>query len=152
MNEPIIPKNKDQKMYSIQKRFDGFPFAHRQHTHEGHCKLIHGHNWDFEICLEGTELDENGFVYDFGKFKWLKEWLTHMFDHTCVISEDDPRLYEFKDAHKTGLLNLRVVPSCSAEGLAKFIYTHIIATDLKVKLAWVKVYEDHKNSACYAGE
>lgn len=147
-------------MYQITKRFQGYPFAHRQHTHDGHCKLIHGHNWDFEICLTSDHLDENNFVYDFGKFKWLKEWFSERFDHTCVISQDDPELDRFQTLHSEGFLNLFIVPSCSAEGLAKLVYEQVRTrldndADLierDVKLAWVRVYEDHKNVAQYGGE
>lgn len=82
-------------MHRVTKVFKGYPFAHRQHTHDGHCRLIHGHNWDFEIALEADQLDENGFVYDFGKFGWLKEWLENMFDHTLLLNKDDPQLNFF---------------------------------------------------------
>lgn len=142
-------------MYKIKKRLAGYPFAHRQHTHDGHCKLIHGHNWDFEIELGSSQLDENGFVYDFGKFKWLKAWLAERFDHTFVISMDDPELERFKKLWNDGLLNLLVVPSCSAEGLAKYVFDNVegeIQENKNVKLLSVTVYEDEKNSATYTGD
>lgn len=139
-------------MYKITKLFRGYPFAHRQHTHDGHCRLIHGHNWDFEICLSSNKLDENGFVYDFGKFKWLKEWLEVNFDHTCVISEDDPELEMFLKLDKVGFMDLKIIPSCSAEGLAKYVYKTVRAdVPSHINVEWVRVYEDHKNVAQYEG-
>jgi 6-pyruvoyltetrahydropterin/6-carboxytetrahydropterin synthase len=147
-------------MYEIRKRFNGYPFAHRQWRHKGHCALVHGHNWDFEIIMESPKLDENGFVYDFGKFKWLKDWLTKQFDHTCLINQDDPQLAMFENLAKLFLMDLRVVPSCSSEGLAKYVHDFLVDyvkeaqrrnwdgyKDLRV--VGVIVYEDYKNSASY---
>lgn len=143
-------------MNRIIKKFQGYPFAHRQPNHDGHCALIHGHNWDFTVELEAADdqLDENDFVYDFGKFKFLKGWFTEMFDHTCLINASDPRLEEFRTMHASGLMNLKVVPSASAEGLAKLIFNQIINNyDLgKAKLVSVTVHEDYKNSAVYSAK
>jgi 6-pyruvoyl-tetrahydropterin synthase len=140
--------------YTISKTFLGYPFAHRQPNHAGHCALIHGHNWDFTVELSAPEgqLDENDFVYDFGKFAWLKEWLTYMFDHTCVINATDPLLENFKELDIQNLLNLRIVDSASAEGLAKLVYEFIKTKDLgdNVELVSVTVHEDYKNSAKYS--
>lgn len=140
--------------YTISKTFLGYPFAHRQPKHKGHCALIHGHNWDFTVEMSAPEgyLDENDFVYDFGKFAWLKEWLTDMFDHTCVINADDPLLENFKEMDIQNMLNLRIVPSASAEGLAKLVYDYIKTKDLgdHVDLVSVTVHEDYKNTAKYS--
>lgn len=146
-------------MHKIKKVFKDYPFAHRQPTHDGHCKLVHGHNWDFEIVLECDELDGNGFVYDFGKFKWLRSWFEKMFDHTCLINEDDPELSLFKVLESQGLLDLRVVKSCSSEGLAELVYEELRMRlsgdpDCKqrgVKVSYVMVHEDVHNSAIYSG-
>lgn len=160
-------------MYQIKKKFAGYPFAHRQPNHSGHCKLIHGHNWDFEICLESQTLDENGFVYDFGKFKWLKEWLEDMFDHTLLLNQDDPELRYLtrvlrnqlddemiagKVPEVTQFAKIHIVPCCSSEGLAKYVYDYIEnhfetppQTELGIKVVSVTVYEDDKNQATYFG-
>jgi len=148
-----------QPMYRIKKLFKDYPFAHRQHNHDGHCKLIHGHNWDFEICLVASELDKNDFVYDFGKFDWLKDWFEEMFDHTCLINRDDPERMVFQMADRQGLMDLKVVDSCSSEGIAKLIYEKISeelqkdedAQKRNVVLNFVVVHEDYKNSAQYVG-
>ena len=140
--------------YTISKTFLGYPFAHRQPKHDGHCSLIHGHNWDFTIELSAPEgqLAENDFVYDFGKFAWLKTWFTDMFDHTCVINATDPLIEKFTTMNSEGLINLKIVPSASAEGLAKLIYDHISKQDLgtDVTLVSVTVHEDYKNQAKYS--
>ena len=146
-------------MYYITKMFGPFPFAHRQHKHSGHCSLIHGHNWYFEICLKSGDLDENGFVYDFGKFKWLKSWLEETFDHTIVINEDDPYHGLFHVLHEQGLMKMITLRNCSSEALAKHVYQYIQdrmmkqpSSDRNLELLWVKVYEDEKNKAIYKPE
>jgi|SRR5690625_94527 len=156
--------------YTIKKKFEGYPFAHRQPSHNGHCALVHGHNWSFEIEMSAEELDENDFVYDFGKFGWLKTWLADNFDHTLVLNEDDPDRKLFEVLKKMGLAKVVYVPSCSAEGLAKYVYDYISYviinrqrdqelsvivgekdTDRGIQLESVTVYEDHKNKATYNG-
>ena len=147
-------------MHRIIKEFVGYPFAHRQPNHKGHCSLIHGHNWDFIIELQSEKLDENGFVYDFGKFRWLKDYLTQNFDHTCLINADDPKKDLIMAMGQLDLMNIKIVPSCSCEGLAEMVY-HYVNDYINnargkgwegyedVRLLRVTVREDHKNSATY---
>ena len=141
---------------TIKKRLDDYPFAHRQPSHDGHCAFIHGHNWDFEFTFASQELDECGFIYDFGKLKWLKEWLDDHFDHTLVLQEDDPLWSE----HSKSLVELKKfadikkLPSVSCEGIAEYVFHQVNEMlarkeDRKVWLEEVTVYEDKKNSATY---
>jgi 6-pyruvoyltetrahydropterin/6-carboxytetrahydropterin synthase len=51
---------------TIKEHFDA---AHALVGYPGQCKNLHGHTWDVEISVEGTELDEVGIVYDFAKLK-----------------------------------------------------------------------------------
>lgn len=143
-------------MTTITKRFGEYPFAHRQPKHEGHCRFIHGHNWQFEITLSAKTLDECGFVYDFGQFAWFKEWLTHQFDHTTVLNADDPALGDLW--YQKALHQLRTVPDCSCEGLAALVFEYLqseltVRTAGRVSVVAVTVLEDLKNSAThhYAG-
>jgi 6-pyruvoyltetrahydropterin/6-carboxytetrahydropterin synthase len=147
-------------LITCTKRFDNFPFAHRQHNHDGHCAYIHGHNWSFEFEFAATRLDANGFVVDFGKLGWLKDILNHNFDHTLLLNADDPCLHQLCDL-LTGrslqvgleqLADIRVVPNGGAEGLA--LYVHELVTPLllkhtqdRVHIARVTVFEDNRNSA-----
>lgn len=152
-------------MYTITKKYKDFPAAHRQHNHDGHCAYVHGHNWSFELTFASDHLDENGFVMDFGKMKFIKDWLTGMFDHTLLINEDDPALDTFKEYDGTKnpewkLWDMRVIPNGSAEDLAKFVWMKV--SDLTYtkwmeegnpwrcpELISVTVYEDDKNCATF---
>lgn len=146
------------------KRYDDLPFAHRQPNHNGHCALIHGHNWGFEFEFTATELDECGFVIDFGKLKWLKEWINERFDHTLLLNEGDPHLRYLRQALDTqpgergygAFAKLIVVPDCSCEGLAAWLIheVNIVVqrhTDGRVSVRKVKVIEDSKNHATVYG-
>jgi 6-pyruvoyltetrahydropterin/6-carboxytetrahydropterin synthase len=137
---------------TCKKRFSDYPFSHRQPRHDGHCAWLHGHNWDFEIEFSASELDDNGFVIDFGKMAFIKEFLTKYFDHTFVIPEDDAQIHIWEDLCKKNLIDLKIVPDASAEGLAVWIMNKVNDlvmnhTNNRVHVSLVTVWEDSKNSA-----
>lgn len=148
-------------MYRITKRFNGYPAAHRQPNHAGHCSLIHGHNWDFEITLVAEQLDKCGFVFDFGHMGFIKDYLKKHFDHTLLINQDDPYREYFINqfeilpakAGKPRLANVIVCEyGCSSEGISRTVYSMVerwvsVETDNRVHCETVKVYEDGNNSA-----
>lgn len=158
-------------MYTCTKKFADFPFAHRQPSHDGHCALIHGHNWSFKFIF-GCKALEAGttFVVDFGKLQEVKAWLASQFDHTLVLNGDDPWLEYLKltlginrtpspagfPSHpQDALAKIIVVPSCSSEGLASYVYEEVNRilfrlTEGRAYVMRVEVEEDGKNSAAYA--
>jgi len=143
-------------MITITKSWRDLPAAHRQPKHDGHCRLVHGHNWGFDVTITCERLDENGFVVDVGKLKKVKEWLESVFDHTLLINEDDPLVTEFREFHKRGLVNLVIVPNCGMEGLAKLVaggiqlvLTNDFGSERGLLVTSVTCFEDSKNSATY---
>lgn len=143
-------------MTLLTKRYDNLPFAHRQHTHPGHCSLVHGHNWSFEFTFQAEKPDENGFVIDFGRLGWLKQWLEYHFDHTLVVSAHDPMLEFFEGQEHPvvvdPLFKVRALKEgASAESIARFCLRSIQekvqqVTEGRVSLFAVHVYEDERNS------
>ena len=134
------------------KVFAEIPFAHRQHKHEGHCAFVHGHNWNIEVTFVADALDEIGFVLDFGKLRFLKEWIDEKLDHALLISRDDPELDLFYEMHKNRIVKLTVVENGSAEGLAQWLYFEFKQmvfqeTAARVSVSTVTVREDSRNSA-----
>ncbi|MEN8661744.1 MAG: 6-pyruvoyl trahydropterin synthase family protein [Lentimonas sp.] len=140
-------------MLTCKKTYRDIPFAHRQHNHDGHCALIHGHNWGITLTFACSETDENGFVVDFGKLKYLKQWIDQHLDHACLFNESDPE----KDTLLAAVPNLfkpYILPNSSCEGLAQHIHSVFDAmvrtdTDGRVWIVEVEIDEDSKNSACY---
>ena len=70
-------------MYTISKEFhvcsshrlDGLPSEHP-------CSRLHGHNYVITVELSSDELDENGFVLDYGELtKKFGSWLARAMDH-----------------------------------------------------------------------
>jgi len=46
-----------------------FDAAHALHGYPGECRELHGHTWDVEVVVRGSELDAVGIVYDFKTLK-----------------------------------------------------------------------------------
>ncbi len=105
-------------MTTCKKIYSDSPWAHRQHRHDGHCALIHGHNWSIAITFGAEALDENGFVVDFGKLKFLERWIDEHLDHACVFNAEDPMKDRLLIANATGCSsiyggNLPTTPYCA---------------------------------------
>lgn len=144
--------------YTISKRFGPFPAAHRQAKHSGHCALIHGHNWYVVLQLARTDgqVNELGFVFDFGELGFVRDFLTQLLDHTCLIAADDPARTALSELDGTlGLFGLRIMPTGlepSAEHLAYYVANYVQDTlNARSPDTWVvqqvTVEEDEKNSA-----
>ena len=143
-------------MLTCKKIYSDIPFAHRQHMHDGHCALIHGHNWSIALTFACREADANGFVIDFGKLKYIKNWIDEHLDHACLFNEDDPEaqkmLTDFGNLFKT-----YVLPNCSCEGIAKHlheIFDRMVRSKTynRVWITTIEITEDAKNSAIYRVE
>jgi 6-pyruvoyltetrahydropterin/6-carboxytetrahydropterin synthase len=70
----------------------GLSATFRQWRAKSHCRFIHGYALGFKLVFEADELDENGWVKDFGGLKPLKQRLVDMFDHRMLVAKDDPAL------------------------------------------------------------
>ena len=149
--------------FQSTKLFDGFSCVFRQWKAEDtHCKYLHGYALSFRIWFEG-ELDERNWVWDFGGMKRAKgridglspkAWMESMFDHTTIIADNDPHLYQFQKMNTDGVIQLRILPAVGAEQFAKYIFgkinTFVLAeTKNRVKVVKVEVYENERNSASY---
>lgn len=145
-------------MTVITKRFGGYPAAHRQPNHKGHCKWIHGHDWCFEVTFKAERLDSNGFVLDFGDMEFIKDFFRQNFDHTFLVAKTDPLLRMFKVLEEDqGAATLVLVDNPSAEGLAEYVWWKIQSMlesttriqERRVSVVKVICFEDSKNSATY---
>lgn len=138
-------------MFTTIKRFIGFPCSHRQHTHDGACRFVHGYSRWFEFEFWSPEADtETLFIVDFGKLKWLRAQLDEWFDHTLLINADDPELARFLKLHDDGLAKVTVLPNVGMEAVAiylwSFVEARLRAEGSKVRVIRVTVGENEKNS------
>lgn len=150
--------------FNSEKLFDGYSACFRQWKADNtHCKFLHGYAISFKICFEG-DLDSRNWVFDFGGMKRAEtkiegktplEYFSYLFDHTVVVSPDDPYMYLFKEMDALGVIQLRILKGgVGCELFAKHLYEIINEFLLKetigrVKATQVTVFENYKNSATY---
>lgn len=132
----------------------GFSCCFRQWKASSHCNQLHGYSLSFELVFKG-ELDSCNWVVDFGGLKEVQDYLNHWFNHTTVISSDDPHLDWFEKAKENALIDLRVMPAVGCEKFAEFVAEYVsqwiimMGFSQRVKLDSVKVSEHNANSAIY---
>lgn len=145
-------------MHQSGKRYGheaGFSCAFRQHKAHSHCRFLHGYPLAFDFVFEAHELDNCGWVVDFGGMKSLKGTLEDTFDHKTIIAEDDPHLDYFKKGHDLGVLDLVVLAAAGCEKFAEYVFevADIWLKDAgykpRVYLASVTVSEHGGNHATY---
>jgi len=61
-----------------------FDAAHHLYGYPGECRELHGHTWDVEVTVGGTELDGIGIVYDFKSLKADLGSVLETYDHTLI--------------------------------------------------------------------
>lgn len=142
----------------------GLSCAFRQWRAQSHCNKLHGYALAFRFVFQATELDDKGWVVDFGGLKGLKEDLKETFDHVTAVAGDDPCLPDFLALRDKGMANVLVFPS--GVGVEKFAqkawwmaWQHIQDMNraegrLKNRLSVVscECMEHSGNSAIYIGE
>ena len=121
----------NQYKYEIQKEFH-FSASHQlKGLPEGHqCGRLHGHNYKVIIVLGSNELNEHGFVVDYGELKPFKKYIDDHLDHR----------------HLNGIFHFQT----TAENLAKFLYK--LAKNMWPEVIEVRVSETPKTWATYRGE
>ena len=115
-------------MFVISKQFH-FSAAHKlDHLPESHpCSREHGHNYVVELVLASAELNEDGFVRDYGELAPFKSFVDEKLDHRNLND---------------------VVPGVtSAENVARWLYD--FASSLWPEVVAVRVSETQKTWAEY---
>ncbi len=145
-------------MFSVTKTYGhdlGISAAFRQWRAESHCRFIHGYALAFAFVFQAQQLDKNGWVLDFGALKPLKERLLAQFDHKTLVAEDDPQFERLKQAHMSGLVDLRIMDRVGCEAFAKWahgaatVVLEGIGESWRVRCAVVEVSEHGANSATF---
>jgi 6-pyruvoyltetrahydropterin/6-carboxytetrahydropterin synthase len=141
-------------MITCSKSYRDIPLSHRQPLHSGRCSRLHGHSWAITLTFEAQELDENGFIIDFGDLHFIKDWIDLNLDHATALKKSDPMREECEKLEEMGLLKILWLDSASCEGIAQFLY-HIFQpmieekTQDRVRLQSLLLEEDSKNSATF---
>jgi len=67
-----------------------FSAAHFLIEHDK-CSRLHGHNWRLSVAVEG-EIDKNGFVMDFSKFKRVVRGVVARYDRRILIPAENEKI------------------------------------------------------------
>lgn len=111
-------------MYTITKQFEFVAGHHLEGLPEGHkCGRDHGHNYIVEVELQSEELNDVGFVQDYGELDGVKELVARLDHHNL-----NPQLFEvIEKRNKFGPRTYGRNPiNPTAENLAKWFYDHLI--------------------------
>lgn len=156
-------------MYHSTKIIEGFSTCFRQwKAVDTHCSKIHGYAIKFKMTFQSEDLDSRNWVVDFGifsrsTFKFdglpIKDWFKYMFDHTLVVSADDPILEDLIDLQAKNAVQLRILNNgVGCEKFALLVYNVVFLmisndfkdSEFKPTLLSVECVENEKNSAVYA--
>jgi len=72
-----------------------------------------------------NDLDVRNWAMDYGGLKELKKILEDQFDHTLLVSEDDPHMDIYKELEKRKLAKLTILPKLGCEGLSDQLYKFV---------------------------
>lgn len=120
--EKIMPKFTCEKIYDYT---EGLSAVFRQWRANSHCRYLHGYALRVELEIGCEKRDENGWVFDYGGFKQVKEWLKDVFDHKAIVAQSDPLLALFMEMQRQGLARLILVPEVGCENFAAFIAEYV---------------------------
>lgn len=139
---------------------EGLSCAFRQwRANHSHCQLVHGYALAFKFTFTAAQLDERGWVMDFGGLKGLKALLKDTFDHVLAVAGDDPHLATFLTMHDQGVARVVVFPggvgvekfAKSAFGIAQDELSRIKMAP-RVRVVSCECSEHGANSAIYMGD
>ncbi len=122
-------------MYRISKKFK-FDAAHQLHgLPVGHkCAALHGHTYTVEVFVESEQLDDRGFVRDYGELRDLGQFIDSHLDHQNLNEVGD----------KFGIEELA---QPTAENIARYLYEWSV--ERWPDVAAVRVSETPETSAEY---
>ena len=143
--------------FKSSKRFGPITTGHRQWRDKGHCSYVHGYGRYVRLTFEATELDERGWVMDFGDLRGVKNWIEDEWDHRTLIAADDPVIPELKTLEKVGGINLNILPEGYLPGIeesCRYLYDNLNPmiqqkTNNRVELTRIEIWETERNQGEY---
>lgn len=166
--------------YGVTKTYtpeQGLSATFRQWRAKSHCRFLHGYALGVRVhfVCHSADLDENGWVYNFGGLKAFKQFLADTFDHKTLVAKDDPALPLMRqlaglDGVELGyrdipnphvfhavdpLIQLVEVERTGCEAFAKLCYDwlddNVDFEGRGIRIEYVEVFEHQGNSATYYG-
>lgn len=111
-----------------------FSAAHRLVGYAGPCANLHGHNWDVEVFVRGTQLNELGMLIDFTAIKEAVRIAMNEVDH-CDLNQ----------------LPAFIRENPTSENLARYLHERLSKTlnSKALKVFKVTVCETPRTTASY---
>lgn len=119
--------------------------GHRVVGHDGKCKYLHGHTYEFSVTLRSDDLIGPGFVMDFGRVKEIVD----LWDHKMLLWKEDPILWNaggIRDHESWGIWVVEFNPT--AENMARYLAKRFYEEE-NVTFASVTVAETDSTVAEY---
>lgn len=142
-------------MYSVSKTFE-FEASHKLLLdYNSPCKNIHGHSYKVLIEVASDELNANGMVIDFSELKSVKNWVMDNWDHSLIISKDDPELNALKELNCTKVHCFEwsnVTAELMTRTLFNILRSNIAGKINRLKRINVEIWETSSNRAKYTRE
>ena len=143
--------------FKSTKRFGPITTGHRQWKDEGHCSYVHGYGRYIRLTFEASELDESGWVMDFGDLKDVKKWIESEWDHRVLIAADDPLLSDLQELESKGGIYLNILDDGYYPGIeesCRYLYDKLNPmvkekTNNRVEITRVEAWEHENNHAEY---
>lgn len=123
-------------MYELTTIVD-FEAAHCLRNYPGKCSRLHGHNWQVEVTVCGTQLNDLGLLIDFRDLKAEVQKILTQLDH-YYLNE----LPAFQTVNP------------SAENIAKYLYDELAKAPVfsGLTLQSIKVWESPRSAVSYRPE
>ena len=113
------------KYVSTKEYHNAFPCAYRQWRADSHCNNIHGYAFSMKFYFGTNDLDARNWAADYGGLKELKRFLEDKFDHTLLVSSDDPNIEIYKLLEEKNMAKLTILPRLGCESLADMLYKYV---------------------------
>ena len=137
----------------------GLSACFRQHRAKSHCRFLHGYPLSFKLTFAANELDENGWVIDFGALKRVKQYLVDTFDHKLLLARDDPEFERIMNlSRENPVADVLILTAVGCEAFAKLVwdftqgYLEVEGYNPRVQLVEIEVREHASNGVIYTGE
>lgn len=140
-------------MYSVAKTFE-FEASHKLVlSYDSPCSNIHGHSYKVLIEVFSDELNVEGMVIDFSELKSINEWVMNNWDHSLIVSKDDPS-FEDLDGLNCAKVHRFEWSNVTAELMARTLFD-ILQNNIADKINSLKrinieVWETSSNRATYS--
>jgi 6-pyruvoyltetrahydropterin/6-carboxytetrahydropterin synthase len=129
-----------------------FDAGHRLLGYGGKCASPHGHTYEVELQLVGTDVDDLGMVMDFSDLKGaLRDWISENWDHSFLVNSDDIALLEALRAIAEGRIFIFDHENPTAENLAKTLFFTMKAKFGSTVYA-VEIRETSRQSVVFRGQ